>query len=628
MAVLVVAAGLRFYQLGQIPPGLYRDEAYNGLDAVDVLLGQRQEQSPVYFAANNGREPLYIYLTAAAIAVFGRTPFAVRLPAALIGTLITGLVYLLAASWFGRRVGLLAAWLWAVTFWPLHLSRIGLRPILLPLLLSLALWLGVKAYRRPAAGRWLLAGLAYGLGFYTYLAFRFTPLLLLALAAYLVATGRGRRLWPRSLWFGLGTLLVIAPLLILAWQQPALVLGRTDQVSILSPANREGTLPAALWHQGWQALGLFFVRGDDIWRHNLPARPLFDWLLAVPFLIGVAWCLRRWRRVAPAALLLWAGVMLGPTILTPDTPHFLRAVGVLPAALIFPALGLSHLWSWTKLPTRLGPAMVVALLMGSLALTLRDYYFVYGRQAETAYWFEDAARRLAEHINEEDPATTVLLDRRFWDSWPAVRFLARPDAPIRFYRPGEIAGRVEQPAAIYAWPYEGLESVLAAIQPPALVDGRAGELAQGDLESAPYPLYFRYGISAAPELPVLARFGADVALRQAAVRPLADGWLEVTLSWSADLRPTQALIAFVHLIGPQGLAGQDDSIPAQGAWPSLSWRPGLIVRDTHRVALPAGPDAGPLQIRVGLYDAATQERRPVYTPEGTWVGDTWLVETN
>ena len=98
-----------------------------------------------------------------------------RFGAALVGTLSTWLVYRLAADWFDRLTGLLAAWLWAITLWPVHLSRVGFRAVLLVPALTVALWLATRAYRRPAPARWLLAGFAYGLTVYTYLAARFTP---------------------------------------------------------------------------------------------------------------------------------------------------------------------------------------------------------------------------------------------------------------------------------------------------------------------------------------------------------------------------------------------------------------------------------------------------------------------
>src|SRR5690606_36021024 len=79
LAILLLAAALRFWQLGEWPPGLYRDEAFNGLDALSG-------RYPVFYPANNGREAGYIYLTAVSVALFGPTTLALRLPAALIGS--------------------------------------------------------------------------------------------------------------------------------------------------------------------------------------------------------------------------------------------------------------------------------------------------------------------------------------------------------------------------------------------------------------------------------------------------------------------------------------------------------------------------------------------------------------
>ena len=115
LLAVVVAAVLRFWQLGEIPPGLYRDEAINGLDALDLITGQSQEESPFFFTGNNGREPLYVYLTTLSVTIFGRSVLAIRLAAAVIGTLTTWFTYKLAKSWFGWEVGLISAWVWAIT---------------------------------------------------------------------------------------------------------------------------------------------------------------------------------------------------------------------------------------------------------------------------------------------------------------------------------------------------------------------------------------------------------------------------------------------------------------------------------------------------------------------------------
>lgn len=74
---VLLGAAMRFYRLGTIPPGLYHDEAFNGMDAMRVLEGER----PIFFEANNGREPFFLYCMALALSLLGRTPFAVRVMA-------------------------------------------------------------------------------------------------------------------------------------------------------------------------------------------------------------------------------------------------------------------------------------------------------------------------------------------------------------------------------------------------------------------------------------------------------------------------------------------------------------------------------------------------------------------
>ena len=631
LLAVIIAAGLRFWHLGAVPPGLYRDEAVNGLDALDVLAGGRDGQSPFYFTANNGREPAYVYLTALSVSLLGNTILAVRLAAAVIGTLTTWFTYKLAMTWFGRQVGLFSAALWAITVWPVHLSRIGLRPILLPLMLAMVLWLGTSAYRRSRLGQnvawlWLLSGLFYGLSFYTYLAVRFTPVIFVLLIIYLFATGRLRGVWPGAAYFVAGTAVVLAPLLLLALDQPELLFGRLGQVSILSQAVNGGDLPRTLWRQIWQTLGLFFVTGDDIIRHNPPGRPLFDLIMALPFMAGVIWCVKSWRRSPAMALLLWVGVMLAPTVLAEDAPHFLRAVGILPGVLFFAAIGLSLLWSWSRLPARLAHLLVIGLLIASLALTINDYFRVYSRQPVTAFWFDAAASDLADDINDEPAGRPVYVDRRFWRDWPSLRFLVDPEQPLAFYDTGDLAAdQVEQPAAIYAWPYDQLDQSARAIAGPALVSAQTGSLVQGDLEPEAYPLYVRYEATKAPDESILANFDNAIQLRGAEITPLDNGRLQVEIHWSLESEAVdRSLIAFVHLMEQGNLIGQSDGVPGDGNWPAQWWRRGLTIVDTHELT-PAVPyEEEKHQILIGLYEASTQELLPVLYEDGASAGDAWL----
>ena len=95
LLLLVAAAWLRFWRLDALPPGLFYDEAFNGLDARQLLSG---DGLPLYFPANNGREPLYIYLQAISVFLFGPTAYALRLVSALAGAVTVLAVYDLARS--------------------------------------------------------------------------------------------------------------------------------------------------------------------------------------------------------------------------------------------------------------------------------------------------------------------------------------------------------------------------------------------------------------------------------------------------------------------------------------------------------------------------------------------------
>ena len=281
---LLVGAGLRFYALGDLPYGIYHDEAYYGLDALSVIEGAR----PIFFPANNGREPLYIYLLSLSLAAFGRTPFGLRFAAALLGALTIPVTYLLGRALFNQRIGLLAMWVCAITFWPVALSRVSFRAGALPLFLGFALALGWLAVQRRSARLALLGGAAYGLAFNTYTAARITPPALLIIGGLWlyrqvrqarrenenISAIPARPVVKISLTFLLAAGLLAAPLAVYALAHPDQVFAREAQVSIFETESGN-PLMSLLKHSGL-ALGMFGFWGDSIARHNLPGRPVFD----------------------------------------------------------------------------------------------------------------------------------------------------------------------------------------------------------------------------------------------------------------------------------------------------------------------------------------------------------------
>ncbi len=640
--LLILAAVMRFWQLGEWPPGLYRDEAHNGLDALAVLDGHHA----LFFTANNGREPAYIYLTALFVNLFGRTALAVRMGAAVVGTLTTWLVYKLADAWHGRSTAYFAAFVWAITLWPVHLSRIGLRTILLAPALAATFWLGTLAYRRQNRWLWLLAGLVYGVSFYTYLAARFTPVLLAAIGIYMLMMNRKRGLgdWainfrknpliPQSpllnrntLWFGWGTAVALLPFAILTIQQPDLLLGRTGQVSILNQAVNGGDLWGTLWRNVGQALGMFLGQGDMILRHNPSGRPVFDWFMALPFLVGLGWSLKNWQRPSAMIGLLWTAVMLGPTILAADTPHFLRASGVLPGILILPAIGLARLWEGELIAGGVRKTAVFILATGSLTMTVRDYVN-YNQSPDTGYLFEQAARTLAEQANEEAPGVDRFIDDRFWSGWPSIPFLVTNPNVHRFW-PDAGLPPLTRMSQLFIWPHDTRDFIPPALPANALVWTETGPLTRGDLEPEPYPLYARYLIIAEPPiLPPQASFDGQLTLHDAQLTSPAPQTVQVDLVWSADSPPSQPLAVFIHIISPEGTVAQNDGPPGSGNWPADWWRPGLLLHDRRILSLSEPFDPAQHQIIIGIYNAETGIRLPVIDPAGQIMGDSWELKIN
>jgi 4-amino-4-deoxy-L-arabinose transferase-like glycosyltransferase len=660
VGVLLVAAALRLVGIGDVPPGLYHDEAYNGLDARQVLKGDLA----LYFSANNGREPLFIYLVAMTVGLLGRSPVAVRLAAFAPGLLTVVVTYALARALFSRQVGLLSAAVLSVTLWHVHLSRVGFRAVLLPLFIALALWQGTLGWRTGRRRYWIAAGLFYGLSFYTYIPARFTLVALLLFGLYLWRTRPDLLSQRRNLSGGLwaaGTFAVaLAPLASFTLLHPDLVLGRTGQVSIWSPAIHGGDFWGTLARHTARTLGMFFVRGDRIWRHNVPWRPVFDPLLGLFFVAGLMIALRRLRRDPAAAMvLIWTATMTLPTLLAEDAPHFLRAVGVLPLATILPALALDRLQATIPSPKntqyairnthhasrithhasrithhvlRITPLLI--LLIAFLATTTA-YFGAYARADATAYWFEAGAEDLAGRVNAflgtgwdgqrmlygTPDGREVYIESGLWEEWASVPFLVAAATAVHCLPPDESWPSVaDGPAAIFAWPYGDWKRVWSMLTAPAEIKVQEGARSQGDRDPEPFTTYLAFYVTPIEVLPpALATFQQGVELVDARLGTW-DEDLTVVLRWHATASLTDNYTVFVHYLRDGQRIGQDDGPPAGGHYPTRRWQVGDLIHDLHHIALPAAPDPARDQILVGLYRPVDGQRLELLDAAGNPAG--------
>ncbi len=379
IGIMVLAAFMRFYQLASLPPGLHPDEAANGLDVFRIF---NHDYRPFY-TTNGGREALFFYLQAIGVSIFGNTILGLRAAPALLGTLAVAAVYLWSASWFGRRVGLLAALLMAVTPWGVTISRDGFRASMLMLMIPLTLWLGTKAIQTKGKLWLALAGISFGAGFYTYIAYRLFPVALFAIGLYILIWRRHYiKQWKRPLLvFGIATTVALLPLGIFTLQHPADVAGRPAGVSFLNKDLNHGKPLQTLSDTLVKTALMFNITGDENYRQNLGGQPAFNVFVGVMFLLGIFVAIARIKRLAYFSLLMVFGAMLLPEVLTAEgIPHFLRAIGALAPALVLAAVGISYLLNqWYSVfplnrAARAAGTVAVGIL---LALTVYQGYVQY-----------------------------------------------------------------------------------------------------------------------------------------------------------------------------------------------------------------------------------------------------------
>ena len=439
LLILALAVFWRFWNLEQIPPGLYPDVAVNGTNALEAL---KTDQFKLFYPDNNGREGLFINLIASSFWLFGASIWAIKVIPALFGSLTVLGLFLLTKQIFAfmprakaEFIALLSTFFIAVGFWHVNFSRIGFRAIMVPFFLVWSFYFLFKG-KNEISNRtwtWILAGLFFGLGFHTYIAYRAAPLILLPIVvleiiAYwprfkmLLARHRPTKTLLKRIYISDGwwrwdvffaVLIIVAlPMGIYFLSHPQDFFGRAGQVSIFSSANPLKELLVSTV----KTLGMFNVRGDCNWRHNYACQPELLWPVGIFFLIGFFWSVvqifrpanykrKKWLALITYwTLIFWLFTMLLPDFLSAEgLPHALRAIGAIPPVYIFSGLGLFLIFDFLRNRfAKKGVALIALYLILFVTLGLiayaefNKYFFDWGLRKEVKAEF---TQRLVDEGN-------------------------------------------------------------------------------------------------------------------------------------------------------------------------------------------------------------------------------------
>src|SRR3989344_1855918 len=162
IAIIFLAAVLNLFWLNRVPPGLNWDEAAIGWNAKTIWhlrLDEFGTRLPISFKSfGDYKAPLYIYLTAPVVGLFGSSELSVRLVSVVAGITSVGIMYFLG--------GPVAAVLLAITPWHILLSRPALEANLALMWVLGGIWLFLQGIKRPVF--FIASALSFVLSMYSY----------------------------------------------------------------------------------------------------------------------------------------------------------------------------------------------------------------------------------------------------------------------------------------------------------------------------------------------------------------------------------------------------------------------------------------------------------------------------
>ena len=384
VAVILIAAVLRFNQLNTLP-ALNADEAAIGYNVYSLIETGKDEHGnlwPVHFQSFNDYKPgLFFYIVLPFVYFLGLNEWAVRIPGALLGLGTVLLVYQLTVELVNREtarnrqqdyvhiLGLIAAFLLAISPWHIHFSRGGWEVNAGTFFIVLGIWLALVSLRKGGKF-WFLSFSSFVASLYTYHSTRIiVPLLALGFVFFF-----GKNLWHGRKKILLPAIIAILFLIPLAIDLigPAGV-ARAGGVSIfidkgvVERINEQrgehasmGSLGALLFHNklsnySWEFVSnwgehfwgqFLFLSGDDIERDKVPEIGLL-YLIQLPFLMVGLFSIARNPR-GLGIVVWWLAVAPFAAALTFQSPHALRSHNMIIPLTIISAFGLLAILNWIK----------------------------------------------------------------------------------------------------------------------------------------------------------------------------------------------------------------------------------------------------------------------------------------
>ena len=561
-------------------------------------------------ATHDTHPPLYFILLHFLIKLAGSSEFVLRFLSVAWGVLLVPLFYSFGTRLLGRRVGLWAAAVAALSpvyLWYSQEARSYTMLVFLTLLSNYSLLRVWQSTSRPRTGRDHVA-LWIGVYLLSTIGSIFTHYGALFMLLFQWITVLGLTIWQRR-WWMLALLaaasLVTTPLL------PFMV-GR------LQTGAERGFRFVVAWEMARDLLNAFSlgmsVRLDEVF--------LLDLLFLLIALLGLVMTARRRRLTGVGTSLYLSGYLLIPTLVLYVLSHVKPMYeGVRHLLIISPAYYVLLAAGLDVLARRFRYVAIVVILFvaGGIAYSTHNHFFHPG-------YAKDDLRSAVNYVRADiQPGEVVVLSEPIlWPLWeyyygPDLVWTALPPYP---FKAGE---ETKAQAAALAAEYPG---IWFAYAPPGAPRDNKGivrtwfdenlfQVDDASFHSVNNFVAVAHYLTSPPlvaEAPAATRdakvnFGDELLLLGYSGMPTSihpGQRLHLTLYWRVLTRPKEDYSLSFVLVGPDGATwSQTDIVPFNGFYPMSQWEPETIVAQPVSISLPYACPPGQYQWQLQLYSPLT-----------------------
>lgn len=427
--IVLIAAFLRFYQLGSNPASLTWDEASWGYNAYSLGIDGKDEFGrflPVNYLESFGdfKPPMYAYLDILPVKLFGLNEFTTRFPSAFFGVLTVLITYFLTKQIFYKSkdkdiYGYVSALILAFSPWHIMLSRAAFEANVATFFIVLGVWLFLKAVNEKS---WFFVAsiMSFVLSVYTFNTSRIvSPILVIIFS--LIFKDKVLKNKKQSLTaFLVGFVLILPIFNFLLSPQARLRFNEVNiftDSSVVTTANQEvindNSFLSKIIHNrrvGYSLLFLkhyfdnlnpsfLFIKGDGnpkFSTQDVGQMYLFD----LPFFLLGFFFLFKYKDSHWYVIPLWLLLAIIPAATARETPHALRIETTLPTFQIVIAYGLVQVVSRIKNKAFL--SLLVMIFFLNVLYFLHGYYVHYPIEysSEWQYGYKDSVNYVKDNENK------------------------------------------------------------------------------------------------------------------------------------------------------------------------------------------------------------------------------------